>query len=333
MEVSGEAAVLLETRHLTKHFQINGTGFSRRVLHALDDVSLRISTGEIVAVVGESGSGKSTLARSLGLLTRPTHGEIVFDGKPVHALRSRQALKDFRRSVQIVFQDPFSLAHPTYRASHGLMRALKLHRRDLDPKKRLAEAVRILEEVGLTPGSYFLRKWPFELSGGQLQRFGFAQALASGPRLVLADEPVSMLDVSIRIGILNLMHDLRRRENLAFLYITHDIASACYLADRVIVMYAGQVVETAPVSTLLARPEHPYTRLLFSAAPDPRAARTGEIAPSFKLEPPRMINPKEGCRFRERCSLAVAECDSVTPQLMPIGDFHEVACHVAKENG
>jgi peptide/nickel transport system ATP-binding protein len=191
------------------------------------------------------------------------------------------------------------------------------------------EAAReLLERVGLTPSEEFLDKRPFELSGGQLQRFGFAQALACRPRVVLADEPVSMLDVSIRIGVLNLMDELRRDAHLSFLYITHDIASACYLADRLVVVYGGHVVETAPVGEVLARPKHPYTQLLLDAVPDPRAL-TGVEAPGETFDPPQVIDPSEGCRFRERCPLAIDECATVTPRLRALASRHEAACHVA----
>jgi peptide/nickel transport system ATP-binding protein len=298
------------------------------MLHAVDDVDLTIASGEIVAVVGESGSGKSTLARLLALLYKPTSGEIFFDGAPVHTLRLHRRIKPYRSSVQLVFQDPFSLAHPFYRASHGIMRALKLHRPELGRQARVEVAKELLAKVGLTPAEEFLLKRPFELSGGQLQRFGFAQALACEPRLVLADEPVSMLDVSIRIGVLNLMDDLRKRSGLTFLYITHDIASACYLADRVIVMYGGHIVETATVEGLLGRAKHPYTQLLLSAVPDPRLPTSTEL-PGARFEPPQVIDPGEGCRFRDRCPVAIAECSTVTPRLRMVGRMHEAACHVA----
>jgi len=323
-----DAKPLLEARGLTKHFRAGSSLFARRSLHAVDSIDLAIGAGEIVAVVGESGSGKSTLARLLALMYPPTAGEIFFDGRPVHTLRSRKDIRAYRGDVQLVFQDPFSLAHPVYAASHGIMRALKLHRPDLDRRGRLEAARELFERVGLTPGEEFLDKRPFELSGGQLQRFGFAQALACRPRVVLADEPVSMLDVSIRIGVLNLMDELRRDERLSFLYITHDIASACYLADRLVVMYGGHVVETAPVDEVLARPKHPYTQLLLDAVPDPRALTEVE-APGETFDPPQVIDPGEGCRFRERCPLAIDECFAVTPRLRTLAPRHEAACHVA----
>ena len=327
--MAAETPPVLEARGLSKHFRAGGSVLARRrFLHAVDDVDLAIHAGEIVAVVGESGSGKSTLARLLGLLEVPTSGEILFDGKPSHELKGHSAKKAHRGDVQLVFQDPFSVAHPFYRASHGILRALKLHRPQLDRAQRVEAAKELLGKVGLTPVDEFLLKRPFELSGGQLQRYGFAQALASEPRVVLADEPVSMLDVSIRIGVLNLIHDLRERTGVAFLYITHDLASACYLADRVVVMYGGHIVETATVDGLLHRAKHPYTRLLLSAVPDPRA-RVAEEVEGAKFEPPKVIDPGEGCRFRDRCPLAIAECSAVTPRLRVLGAEHEAACHVA----
>ena len=188
---------------------------------------------------------------------------------------------------------------------------------------------RLLESVGLSPAAEFMRKYPYELSGGQRQRISFAQALACNPELILADEPVSMLDVSIRVGVLNLMAELRGSESVSFLYITHDIASARYVADRMFVMYAGHVVESGPVEDVLTQPLHPYTQLLLSAVPDPRAAKI--VGPSSDTgEPPRVVDPGEGCRFRARCPLAVEQCSQVTPRLRMLRPGHMAACHVAK---
>ncbi|HEX8918916.1 MAG TPA: ABC transporter ATP-binding protein [Chloroflexota bacterium] len=314
----------MEARGLTKHFRVGGL-FSRRYLHAVDDVDLTIYPREIVALVGESGSGKSTVARLLAKVYQPTRGEILYRGQPVTSLRGRQT-RDYRTRVQMVFQDPYSSLNPVYPAAHGLLRALTLHRR-LRGGKRRKEAEQVLGSVGLQPADEFLRKYPYELSGGQRQRYGFAQALACGPEVILADEPVSMLDVSIRIGILNLMDDLRRREGLSFLYITHDIASARYIADRIMVMYAGQVVETGPVEDVLAHPRHPYTQLLLSAVPDPLAPEIDESQIDLG-EPPRVVDPGEGCRFRWRCPHRISECDSVSPRLRIVRPDHQIACHV-----
>jgi peptide/nickel transport system ATP-binding protein len=229
----------------------------------------------------------------------------------------------------MVFQDPYSSLNPVFRASRGIFRSLKLHRKELNRTQRREEAERIVQMVGLSPPEEFLRKYPYELSGGQRQRYGFAQALACGPELILADEPVSMLDVSIRTGVLNLMTDLRDRQGLSFLYITHDIASARYVADRLLVMYAGRVVEEGPTEDVLQHPKHPYTQLLLSAVPDPHIDAQ-ETPPVDSSEPPRVINPGEGCRFRWRCPYRVEVCDRVTPELRLLRPEHRAACHVAE---
>jgi peptide/nickel transport system ATP-binding protein len=306
---------------------VGGT-FSRRTLHAVDDVDLTIAPGEIVALVGESGSGKSTVARLLAGVYAPTSGDILYRGRHLRHMRSRRSMLKYRRHVQMVFQDPYSSLNPVYPAAHGLFRALALHRRDLDRHERHDEAERILSVVGLTPSDEFIRKYPYELSGGQRQRYGFAQALATRPEVILADERVSMLDVSIRIGILNLMIELRDRQDVSFLYITHDIASARYVADRLLVMYAGQVVESGPVEDVLAHAKMPYTQLLLSAVPDPRAPV--EVAGDVEVgEPPRVVDPGEGCRFRWRCPYRQDVCDRETPRLRLLRPDHSAACHVA----
>ena len=324
-EVAAEP--LLRTDRLTRHFKI-GNAMSRRTLHAVDDVSMAIGAREIVALAGESGSGKSTIARLLAKLYKPTSGEIYFGGRPLSSIRSRKDLLQYRGDVPMVFQDPFSVTNPVYRASHGILRALALHRPELSRQQRHEEAERALEAVGLSPAAEIMQRYPYELSGGQRQRLGFAQALSLRPKLILADEPVSMLDVSIRIGLLNVMAGLRDKLGVSVLYITHDIASARYVADRLIVMYAGHIAEAGPVEEVLARPRHPYTQLLLSAVPDPRA----ELHVSEETdmgEPPRVIDPTPGCRFRWRCPLAIDECSQVTPELRLLMPGHQAACHVA----
>jgi peptide/nickel transport system ATP-binding protein len=320
-------APLLETVDLSRHFRVGGA-FSHRTLHAVDDLDLVIRPREIVALVGESGSGKSTVARLIAGLYRPTSGEVRFRGASIAELRSRRTMRAYRRHVQMVFQDPYASLNAVYPAAHGLFRTLKLHQPELSRRQRHAEAECILQTVGLTPASEFLRKYPYELSGGQRQRYGFAQALASKPDLILADEPVSMLDVSIRVGVLNLMEQLRSRAGVSILYITHDIASARYVGDRMVVMYAGRVVERGPVEDVLAAPKHPYTQLLLSAVPDPFAPVAVDSAPDTG-EPPRVIDPAPGCRFRWRCPYAIELCSEVTPPLRTLRPDHEAACHVA----
>jgi oligopeptide/dipeptide ABC transporter ATP-binding protein len=322
------ATPLLEVTALTRHFGLQGLG-KRKQLHAVDDVSFTVGRREIVALVGESGSGKSTIARLLARIYEPTSGDIRFDGKPFDAFKRRKAKLAYRGDVAMVFQDPYSSINPAYRVSHGIKRAIKLHRPELDAAAQRAEAIRVMEAVGLEPAEAMLAKHPYELSGGQRQRIGFAQALVLRPKLIIADEPVSMLDVSIRVSILNLMADLRERENVSILYITHDLASARYVADRIIVLYAGHVVEIGATEELLAAPRHPYTELLLSAVPDPRAA-LDETAASDAGEPPKVVNPAPGCRFRERCPYAIGRCSTETPELRLLSPGHLAACHVAQ---
>ena len=302
-------------------------GWGEDAVHAVVDANLTLRRGQVLGLAGESGSGKSTIARLLATLYRPTSGQIFFRGQPMAGRRSRSQTLDYTGQVPMVFQDPFSSINPVFRVQHGVLRCLKLHRPSLSAAQRLEEAARVFEVVGLNPD--MLQRFPYELSGGQRQRVGFAQALAMKPRLILADEPVSMLDVSIRIGLLNLMAKLRDEEGVSILYITHDIASARYVADRLIVMYAGHIAETGPIEDVLTHPRHPYTQLLLSAVPDPRAPLS-VAAETGRGEPPRVIDPTPGCRFRWRCPLAIDECHTVTPQLRELLPGHSAAYHVAQ---
>jgi peptide/nickel transport system ATP-binding protein len=332
---------LLRADHLTRHFKIGGTLAGSGTLHAVDDVSFSIGEREIVALAGESGSGKSTVARLLARVYKPTSGTVTYFGErdtvnqgtgtPLSALRSRRDALRYSSQVPMVFQDPFSSLNPVFRVSHGVRRVLRLHRPELSAAERRAEAARVFDVVGL--GAGMLDRYPHELSGGQRQRVGFAQALATKPRLILADEPVSMLDTSIRIGLLNLMAKLRDEEGVSILYITHDIASARYVADRLIVMYAGQIAESGPIDDVLAAPRHPYTQLLLSAVPDPKAPPPSlealAAAAGERGEPPKVIDPKPGCRFQPRCPVSTEACERITPELKMLGTG-EVACHVAQ---
>ncbi|HEV8098709.1 MAG TPA: ABC transporter ATP-binding protein [Gaiellaceae bacterium] len=318
---------LLRAEGLTRHFRV-GKLLGRQRLHAVDDVSFEIGRGEIVALVGESGSGKSTIARMIAGVHKPTAGEIYFEERPLSSLRTRRQRLAYSGDVAMVFQDPYSSINPAYRVTHPIERGIVLHRREVARRRREEEVERTLGSVGLMPAGRVAGKFPHELSGGQRQRVGFAAALAVKPKLIIADEPVSMLDVSIRIGVLNLMSELRAREGVSFLYVTHDVASARYLADRVLVLYAGHLVEEGPIEDVIRNPKHPYTQLLLAAVPDPRA-ELGVSDAADVGEPPKVVDPTPGCRFRERCPLAIDTCATVTPVLRELDRGRLVACHVA----
>jgi peptide/nickel transport system ATP-binding protein len=317
---------LLRAEGLTRHFRV-GKLLGRQRLHAVDDVSFEIGRGEIVALVGESGSGKSTIARMIAGVHKPTAGEIYFEGRALSSLRTRRQRLAYSGDVAMVFQDPYSSINPAYRLTHPIERGIVLHRPEVARRRRGEEVDGTLDTVGLVPGRV-AAKFPHELSGGQRQRVGFASALAVKPKLIVADEPVSMLDVSIRIGVLNLMSELRAREGVSFLYVTHDVASARYVADRVLVLYAGHLVEEGPIEDVIRSPKHPYTQLLLSAVPDPRA-ELGVSDAADVGEPPQVVDPTPGCRFRERCPLAIDTCATVTPVLRELERGARVACHVA----
>jgi peptide/nickel transport system ATP-binding protein len=292
----------------------------RAAVHAVEQVSLSLPAGGITAVVGESGSGKSTLARMLARLIVPTSGQILLDGHTVPT--SAKGRREYARDVQLVLQDPFSSLNPIHDIYYHLSRPLLVHhmaRRGAE----LDQAIRaLLQRVALTPPDQFLHKYPHELSGGQRQRVAIARALAVRPRVLLADEPVSMLDVSIRLGVLNLLAGLRTDDQLSILYITHDIASARYLADSIMVMYAGQVAETGPAATVTDEPAHPYTTLLLSAAPDPDRAVPPALA--GRGTPPSLVTPPSGCRFHPRCPHAMAVCAQRTPPAFEVAVGHPV---------
>jgi peptide/nickel transport system ATP-binding protein len=260
----------LAVSHLSKHFTIRD-GWRRRTLRAVDDVSFTLRSGETIALVGESGSGKSTIARALARLVRPTAGEILLDGTPVR--NGARAIRRYRSDVQMIFQDPFGSLNPSHTVEYHLRRPLRLHGLAPDASSARRAVFELLERVHLTPAERIARSYPHELSGGQRQRVAIARALAPRPKVLLADEPVSMLDVSIRLGILNLIDALKRENNLAVLYVTHDLATARYFASTIMVLYHGQIVESGPSDDVILRPSHEYTQLLANAAPDPSVPR------------------------------------------------------------
>jgi peptide/nickel transport system ATP-binding protein len=314
-------ALALETTGLSKDFRL-GRG---KTLHAVRDVSLGLYKGAVVALVGESGSGKSTVARMLAGQEKPTAGTVTLDGQLVSVSGTR-AFRRYKSEVQYVFQDPFGSLNPVHTVGYHLSRAVKLHQgRGINVQQQV---IALLEQVRLTPAAQFIAKYPHELSGGQRQRVSFARALAAQPKVMLADEPVSMLDVSIRLEMLNLLDDLCKRLHLALLYITHDIASARYFADEVLVMYAGQVVERGPAEDITQQPAHPYTQLLIASAPDPdnlgsvlksgnSALRAGGTASG-----PALV----GCPFSTRCPLADDKCRAENPALHQLTAVRAAAC-------
>jgi peptide/nickel transport system ATP-binding protein len=318
-------AAPLEVRNLTKRFTI-GNALRRAHVHAVDDVSFELRPGRITALVGESGSGKSTVARLLARLHDPSGGAVLFEGSDVSRVRRRHDVLRYRSQVQMIFQDPFGSLNPVKTIRHHVERPLRIHR--IVPPGEIEERVHeLLRTVGLVPPEDVAAKYPHELSGGQRQRVAIARALAVEPKVVVADEPISMLDVSIRIGILNLMLRLKER-GIAFLYVTHDLASARYLADDILVMYAGQIVERGPIEEVLSAPLHPYTRLLLAAVPDPATKLHAQRIEMRKGLASAAVDPQEGCRFVTRCPLAIDVCSRVTPPLVEARPRQAARCHV-----
>jgi peptide/nickel transport system ATP-binding protein len=317
----------LEVRRLTKRFPIGGALRARLQVHAVDDVSFELRPGTITALVGESGSGKTTVARLIARLSEASGGEILFAEGDVTRTKSRRQLLRYRAQVQMIFQDPFGSLNPVKTIRHHIERPLRIH--DVVPGSQVEGRVHeLLRTVGLVPPEDIAAKYPHELSGGQRQRVAIARALAVEPKVVLADEPTSMLDVSIRIGILNLMLKLKEERQIAFLYVTHDLASARYVADEIMVMYAGQIVERGPVEQVLAEPLHPYTRLLLAAVPDPARRLDDEPIEASKGVASAAVDPADGCRFVSRCPIAVGICSQVTPALVEARPAQIARCHV-----
>jgi peptide/nickel transport system ATP-binding protein len=313
----------MEAISLSKDFRIA----RHNTLHAVRDVSFNLYRSAVVALVGESGSGKTTVAKLLAGQERPTAGAIRLDGKPVD-VSGGGAFRRYKSEVQLVFQDPFASLNPVHTVSHHLERPVRLHRTVTSKAQVHAEVVALLEQVRLTPAQQFLGKYPHELSGGQRQRVSFARALAARPSVLLADEPVSMLDVSIRLEMLALLDDLRQRLKLALLYITHDIASARYFADEILVMYAGQIVERGPAEELTQHPAHPYTQLLVASAPDPDdlggIVRDG-VRPAGQ-RPESGVPATSGCPFTPRCPFADDRCRQENPALARVSSTRAAAC-------
>lgn len=309
---------LLALAEITKHFPTNDG-----VARAVDGVSLSIEAGETVGLVGESGCGKSTLGRVALRLTEPTSGSIKLEGQEIAAL-SRGALRPVRRRMQMIFQDPYASLNPRLTAGRIVEEPLIVHGLG-DRTKRRATVKRLFERVGLRPDA--LDRHPHEFSGGQRQRIGIARALTLEPRLLICDEPVSALDVSVRAQVINLLLDLQRDSGLAYLFISHDLSVVREISKRVAVMYLGRIVETASAASLWRTPMHPYTRALLAAAPVPDPAQRGKKRALLSGDLPSPVNPPSGCRFRTRCPFAVDACAASEPQLRELAPGHAVACH------
>jgi oligopeptide/dipeptide ABC transporter ATP-binding protein len=325
---------ILAVDQLQMYFPVKSSGIIRRTVghvQAVDGVSFEVETGSALGLVGESGCGKSTTGRLITRLLTPTGGEIRFEGRDIAKLSPRE-LKPLRRDIQMIFQDPYTSLNPRHTVGSIVAAPLEIH--NVVPKKQILPRVQeLLEIVGLNPEHY--NRYPNEFSGGQRQRIGIARALTLNPKLLVADEPVSALDVSIQAQVINLLQDLQKEFDISFLFIAHDLAVVRHFCPEVAVMYLGKIVEVSDRDTLYNRPFHPYTQALLSAVPDVKQAAIGGRRDRMRLEGdvPSPINPPSGCRFRTRCPIAKDICAKVVPPLLQIGPRHKVACHFAGEVG
>ncbi|MCU0485919.1 MAG: ABC transporter ATP-binding protein [Anaerolineales bacterium] len=318
---------IIQVKELRKLFRAGKAGLfwgQEQEVRAVDGVSFSLAPAEVLALVGESGCGKSTLALTLMGLEKPTEGDILFEGISIRDLDAG-GLKALRRKIQMVFQDPYESLNPTQTVEEIVLEPLHVHKLGGSAEQQAERVRQALEDVGLVPAENYLRRYPHELSGGQRQRVVIAGALVLEPHVLLADEPVSMLDVSIRAEILHLLRDLERRRGISVIFITHDLGTVAYFADRVAVMYLGRIVEVGPTLEVLQHPLHPYTRALLSVVPvpNPRLRRQRII---LQGETPNPINPPSGCRFHPRCPVAEPRCKEQDPPCVRVGEGHEAAC-------
>jgi len=325
-----DAGLLLEVTDLVKHYAVRGGVLRRRIgtVHAVDGVSFSLSTGETLGLVGESGCGKSTVARSVLRLIEPSSGTIRLDGTDITRL-GKTALRPHRRSMQIVFQDPFASLNPRMTAGDIVGEPLDVHGLATGQQKR-DRVAELFEQVGLRPDQ--MKNYPHQFSGGQRQRICIARALSLGPKLIVCDEPVSALDVSIQAQVINLLIDLQRRHGFSYLFIAHDLAVVAHISHRVAVMYLGRIVEIAEKRELFTNPRHPYTQALLASVPvaDPKAKR---LAPLIDGDVPSPINPPSGCAFHTRCRHVMDRCRVERPVLAEAGTQHQVACWLNEGTG
>jgi len=322
--MSGE---VLELRAVAKRFPIRSLSRYGKSIHAMDDVSFSLGRGESLALVGESGSGKTTTASVIAGLYESSSGEVLLDGAVLSRPRGRSESLARKKRIQMIFQDPFGSLNPTHTIRSILERPFLIHglaRKGSDLDSRLEAA---LEQVGLSPAADYLRRFPHELSGGQRQRVSIARTFAVEPEIVLADEPTSMLDVSIRMGIMNMMLRLKEDRGVSYLYITHDLAGARYMCSRIAVMYAGMIMEIGPTDQVISKATHPYVELLKSASPAPESGARERLSATGEI--PSLIDPPAGCRFHPRCPRAVEACKEAVPALRDIGGGHLVRCVLA----
>jgi oligopeptide transport system ATP-binding protein len=318
---------LLQLRGLKKYYPVTEGLFSRHVgnVKAVDDVTFDINEGEIVGLVGESGCGKSTLGKTIPRLEEPTGGKILYRGADITGL-DKKGLRELRKEIQIIFQDPDASLDPRMTVGDSVREPLVIHNIG-DEKKRSHRVFELMEQVGLEPGQTAL--YPHEFSGGQKQRIGIARALAMNPRLIIADEPVSALDVSIQAQILNLMMDIQEKFGLSYLFIAHDLSVIRHMAHRVVIMYLGKIVELSGKKELFNNPLHPYTEALLSAVPSFKHKEKGRIL--LHGEVPSPLNPPSGCHFHPRCHRVMSICSQVEPQLTELSQGHFVSCHLYKK--
>ncbi len=314
---------LLELNDLKKHFQIH-SGLTTAAVRAVDGVSFALEKAEVIALVGESGCGKSSLALTLMLLEKPSSGTVLFEGQDLARLTKRE-LKNLRRNIQMIFQDPYESLNPLMSIQEIVTEPLKVHGLAKNKTERLKRVKQALEDSGLNPAESYLQRRPHELSGGQRQRVVIAAALVLEPKLLIADEPVSMLDVSIRAEVLAVLEKLKLERGIAMLFISHDLGTAAHIADKIAVMYLGKIVEIGATREVLDNPQHPYTKALLSVIPVPNPALR-QKRQILKGDPPNPINIASGCRFHPRCPVAQASCKTLEPELLELSPNHKAAC-------